>query len=50
MSLYQLSIRSGEVPPNWATLLQLQELLGISQDEAERLELEVVESNASFSI
>ncbi len=40
--LYRLHIRSCEHPPLFATLLQLQEMLGLSQEEAEKIELELM--------
>lgn len=50
-SLYKLHIKSSEEqPPAFAVLLQLQEMLGISQDEAEKMELEVLHAPGAFSI
>eukprot|EP00195_Chlamydomonas_chlamydogama_P012238 CAMPEP_0202901550 /NCGR_PEP_ID=MMETSP1392-20130828/14316_1 /ASSEMBLY_ACC=CAM_ASM_000868 /TAXON_ID=225041 /ORGANISM="Chlamydomonas chlamydogama, Strain SAG 11-48b" /LENGTH=173 /DNA_ID=CAMNT_0049588129 /DNA_START=296 /DNA_END=817 /DNA_ORIENTATION=+ len=49
-ALYRLHIQACEVPPNFATLLQLQEMLGLSQEEAEQIEIEVMSSPGSFSI
>lgn len=49
--LYKLHIKSSEEqPPAFATLLQLQELLGIAQDEAEKMELEVLQAPGAFNI
>lgn len=48
--LYCLHLTHTEQPPNYATLLQLQEMLGLSQQEAEKLEVEVLSSPASFAI
>lgn len=50
VELYKLHIKYSEVPPNFATLLQMQELLGLDQDEAERIELEVLQAPGAFSI
>ncbi len=49
-NLYRLHIRYTEQPPSFATLLQLQEMLGISQEEAERIELELLRSPGTFAI
>ncbi len=48
--LYRLHVANSEMPPQFSTLLQLRELLAISDKEAERLEAEVMESGAQFSI
>jgi hypothetical protein len=48
--LYKLHLRYGDVPPNYAILLQLQEMLTLSQDEAESIELEVLQAPNAFSI
>eukprot|EP00877_Chromochloris_zofingiensis_P008509 jgi/Chrzof1/3911/Cz13g13040.t1 len=50
MELYKLHIANTEVPPSFATLLQLREMLGLTATEAEKLELEVLEAGAAFSI
>ncbi|EFJ47719.1 hypothetical protein VOLCADRAFT_91767 [Volvox carteri f. nagariensis] len=50
VELYKLHLQNAEVPPNFATLLQLQEMLGLNQDEAEKIELEVMQAPGSFSI
>eukprot|EP00201_Polytomella_parva_P000323 CAMPEP_0175087052 /NCGR_PEP_ID=MMETSP0052_2-20121109/29610_1 /TAXON_ID=51329 ORGANISM="Polytomella parva, Strain SAG 63-3" /NCGR_SAMPLE_ID=MMETSP0052_2 /ASSEMBLY_ACC=CAM_ASM_000194 /LENGTH=136 /DNA_ID=CAMNT_0016359343 /DNA_START=344 /DNA_END=754 /DNA_ORIENTATION=- len=49
-ALYRLHLESSEVPPNFAVLLQLQELLGLPQEDAEKIESEVMQSPGSFSI
>jgi hypothetical protein len=48
--LYRLHITNTEHPPNFATLLQLQEMLGMSQEEAERVEMEVLQTPGAFAI
>jgi len=48
--LYRLHITNTEHPPNFATLLQLQEMLGLSQEEAERVEIEVLQTPGAFAI
>jgi hypothetical protein len=48
--LYKLHIQHTEVPPNFATLLQLRELLGLATEESEALEKDVLREAASFSI
>lgn len=48
--LYQLHIQNTEVPPNYAMLLQLRELLGLGHDEAEELEKQVLKEAQTFSI
>lgn len=48
--LYKQHIQNTEVPPNFAVLLQLRELLGLGTDEAEALEKEVLKEAAAFSI
>lgn len=50
VEIYKLHLQNAEVPPNFATLLQLQEMLGLNQDEAENLELEVMQTPGAFSI
>lgn len=49
-ALYQLHIQNTEVPPNFAVLLQLRELLGLGADEAEDLEKQVLKEAEAFSI
>ena len=49
-ALYRLHLTNTEQPPNFGTLLQLQEMLGISQEEAERLEIAVLRSPGAFAI
>jgi hypothetical protein len=49
-NLYRLHIRNTEHPPNFATLLQLQEMLGLSQVEADRIETELLNSPGAFAI
>ncbi|KAI8467589.1 MAG: hypothetical protein J3K34DRAFT_523577 [Monoraphidium minutum] len=48
--LYRLHLLNTAAPYNFATLLQLRELLGVGVDEAETLERDVVEAGAAFSI
>lgn len=48
--LYRLHIRYTEQPPSFATLLQLQEMLGLTQEEAERIELELMHCPGAFAI
>lgn len=51
LDLYRLHIKSqSEVPPQFSTLLQLKEMLGISGDEAERVEAEVMQTPGAFCI
>ncbi|GLC53943.1 hypothetical protein PLESTB_000890300 [Pleodorina starrii] len=50
VDLYKLHLQNAEVPPNFATLLQLQEMLGLGQEEAEKIELEVMHTPGAFSI
>lgn len=50
MGLYRLHLLNSEVPPDFATLLQLRELFALSDDEAERLEKELMGSGSLFSI
>ncbi|GFH05543.1 uncharacterized protein HaLaN_00023 [Haematococcus lacustris] len=49
-ALYKLHITHTEQPPQFATLLQLQEMMGLSQQEAEEIENAVLRSPAAFSI
>lgn len=48
--LYRLHIQNTEVPPNFAVLLQLRELLGLGAAEAEELEQQVLKEAEAFSI
>jgi hypothetical protein len=48
--LYKLHIQNTEVPPNFAVLLQLRELLGLAADESEELESQVLHEAQAFSI
>lgn len=50
LRLYRLHLQNTEVPPNFAILLQLREMLAISESDAEQLETEVLESGSAFSI
>ncbi|PNH07443.1 hypothetical protein TSOC_006114 [Tetrabaena socialis] len=50
VELYKLHLHNAEVPPNFATLLQLQEMLGLNQEEAEKIELDVMQTPGAFSI
>ena len=50
LSLYKLHLQNTEMPASFATLLQLREMLAISEKDAERIEREVYESGAAFSI
>lgn len=48
--LYRLHIKHTEVPPSFPVLLQLREMLGLNADEADKIEAEVLQAGASFSI
>ena len=48
--LYQMHVRSTTVPPNYAKLLQLRDMLELPARDAAALEAEVLGSGASFSI
>lgn len=50
LKLYRLHLENTEVPPDFAVLLQLREMLSISEADAEKLETEVFESGSAFSI
>ena len=50
LRLYRLHLQNTEMPPNFATLLQLREMLSIPEADAEELETEVFESGSAFSI
>jgi len=43
-------VRSTNVPPNYAVLLQLRDMLELPARDAKALEAEVLGSGASFSI
>lgn len=42
-NLYRLHIRNSDVPPDFAHLLQLREMLDIKENEAEEIEMLVME-------
>lgn len=48
--LYKLHLLNTAVPHSFATLLQLRELLGLSAQEAEDIEVLVLETGSAFSI
>jgi hypothetical protein len=48
--LYQLHLENTELPAKYSTLLQLREMLDIKENDAEKLEQEVLGSGSSFSI
>lgn len=48
--LYQMHVRSTTVPPNYAKLLQLRDMLELPAKDADALEAEVLGNGASFSI
>lgn len=50
LDIYRLHLKHTEVPASFATLLQLQELLGISQAEAEEVEAQVMRATGAFNI
>ena len=50
LKLYRLHLENTEVPPDFAILLQLREMLSIPEADAEKLETEVFESGSAFSI
>ena len=50
LRLYRLHLQNTEMPPNFATLLQLREMLAIPEADAEQLETDVFESGSAFSI
>ncbi len=50
VELYKLHLKNTEVPPNFATLLQLQEMLGLNQEEADKIELDIMQSPGAFMI
>jgi hypothetical protein len=41
---------SAQVPPNFAVLLQMREMLGIKTETAEAIEVDVMQAEAAFSI
>ena len=45
-----MHVRSTTVPPNYAKLLQLRDMLELPAKDAEALEAEVLGNGASFSI
>lgn len=50
LQLYTLHLNSVEVPANFAILLQLREMLGLTRKEAEQLEEQVLAAGETFSI
>ncbi|KAL3153812.1 hypothetical protein ABBQ32_013393 [Trebouxia sp. C0010 RCD-2024] len=50
LRLYRLHLQNTEMPPNFATLLQLREMLAIPEEDAEQLETDIFESGSAFSI
>lgn len=44
--LYRLHIQNEEIPPDFATLLQLRNMLGLSESQAEQIEKKIQESDA----
>lgn len=50
LRLYRLHLQNTEMPPNFATLLQLREMLAIPEEDAEQLETDVFETGSAFSI
>jgi hypothetical protein len=48
--LYRLHLKNTEVPPNFAVLLQLRDMLGLVPAEADALEQEVMAGGEAFSI
>ena len=48
--LYRLHLETTELPPDYARLLQLRDMLDLDTHEAEELEAEVMANAASFSI
>jgi hypothetical protein len=48
--LYRLHLKNTEVPPNFAVLLQLRDMLDLSQQEADDIEQEVMTAGEAFSI
>lgn len=50
VGLYKLHIENTEVPPNFAVLLQLRQMLGLDADTAEQIEDTVLHQSQAFSI
>jgi hypothetical protein len=50
VGLYKLHIENTEVPPNFAVLLQLRQMLGLDADTAEQIEDTVLQQSQAFSI
>jgi hypothetical protein len=50
VGLYKLHIENTEVPPNFAVLLQLRQMLGLDADTAEQIEADVLRQSQAFSI
>ena len=48
--LYRLHLECTELPPNYAQLLQLRDMLDLDASEAEQLEAEMMTDAATFSI
>lgn len=48
--LYRLHLQNTEIPPNFAVLLQLREMLGIPKSEADNIESEILRTPSAFSI
>lgn len=48
--LYRLHLEHTELPPNYAQLLQLRDMLDLDKGEAEQLEADVMANAATFSI
>lgn len=48
--LYKLYLETTELPPNYAHLLQLQDMLDLDKRDAEELEADIMENAAAFSI
>lgn len=49
-NLYRLHLQNAEVPSDFATLLQLRAMLQLDFEEAERIEAEVMQQGAAYSI
>lgn len=50
LGLYKLHLENTELPPNYAQLLQLRDMLELDAAEAEQLEADVMSNAAQFSI
>jgi len=48
--LYKVHLKNTQVPPNFAVLLQMREMLGIKPETAEAIEEDVMHADATFSI